>query len=79
MPSDVPLQDRRLGKAGKALADPAGAGVADPLDRLQVFDGGAVPSNLKLLEPPTAGPAGIVHLRYGLAEGVPGTGDMASR
>ncbi|MFO7191515.1 MULTISPECIES: dihydrofolate reductase family protein [Thermocrispum] len=45
----------------------------------QVFDGGAVPSNLKLLEPPTAGPAGIVHLRYGLAEGVPGTGDMASR
>jgi dihydrofolate reductase len=42
-----------------------------------VFDGGAVPTNLTLLEPPAAGPAGTVLLRYGLAPGTPGTGDMA--
>ena len=44
----------------------------------QVFAGGAVPTNLRLLEPPAAGPSGTVHLRYGLAEGTPGTGDMAA-
>jgi dihydrofolate reductase len=44
----------------------------------KVFDTGAVPSNLTLLQPPVAGPKGTVHLRYGLAEGVPGTGDMAA-
>ncbi|MFC8921625.1 dihydrofolate reductase family protein [Cellulosimicrobium sp. NPDC057127] len=43
-----------------------------------VFDGGAVPSNLVLLEPPAASPRGTVLLRYALAEGTPGTGDMAA-
>lgn len=42
-----------------------------------VFDGGAVPTNITLLEPPVASPNGIVFLRYGLAEGTPGTGDMS--
>ncbi|MFJ9696293.1 dihydrofolate reductase family protein [Kitasatospora sp. NPDC101183] len=42
----------------------------------KVFDGGAVPTNLTLLQPPAASPKGTVLLRYGLAEGVPGTGDM---
>ncbi|MCX5214657.1 dihydrofolate reductase family protein [Kitasatospora sp. NBC_00240] len=45
----------------------------------KVFDGGAVPSNLTLLESPVASPKGAVYLRYGLAEGTPGTGDMAAR
>ncbi|MGE0217988.1 dihydrofolate reductase family protein [Mycolicibacterium sp.] len=45
----------------------------------KVFDGGAVPTNLTLLEPPAASPNGTVHLKYGLAEGVPGTGDMDDR
>jgi len=44
----------------------------------KVFAAGAVPSNLTLLEPPTAGGKGTVYLRYGLAEGTPGTGDMAA-
>jgi hypothetical protein len=43
-----------------------------------VFDGGAVPTNLTLLEPPVAGPTGTVYLRYGLAPGTPGTGDMSA-
>lgn len=43
----------------------------------KVFDGGAVPANMTLLEPPQASPNGIVYLKYGLAEGVPGTGDMS--
>ncbi|WP_031075776.1 dihydrofolate reductase family protein [Streptomyces sp. NRRL WC-3742] len=42
----------------------------------KVFADGAVPTNLTLLEPPAATPKGTVHLRYGLAEGTPGTGDM---
>ncbi|WP_430783344.1 dihydrofolate reductase family protein [Actinoplanes sp. G11-F43] len=42
----------------------------------KVFDGGQVPSNLTLLEPPAAGGSGAVILKYGLADGVPGTGDM---
>jgi dihydrofolate reductase len=45
----------------------------------KVFDGGAVPTSLTLLEPPVAGPSGTVYLRYGLADGVPGTGDMDDR
>ncbi|MFD7023399.1 dihydrofolate reductase family protein [Promicromonospora sukumoe] len=44
----------------------------------KVFDDGAVPSNLSLLEPPAATPNGAVYLRYGLADGVPATGDMAA-
>ncbi|WP_433891223.1 dihydrofolate reductase family protein [Streptomyces sp. CA-111067] len=44
----------------------------------KVFDGGAVPTNLTLLEPPASGPRGTVYLRYGLAEGVPVTGDMTA-
>ncbi|MBD8077589.1 dihydrofolate reductase family protein [Cellulosimicrobium arenosum] len=43
-----------------------------------VFDGGAVPTNLALLEPPAASPTGTVLLRYGLAAGMPGTGDMGA-
>ena len=35
-------------------------------------------TNLTLLEPPVAGGKGTVYLRYGLAEGTPGTGDMAA-
>jgi dihydrofolate reductase len=44
----------------------------------KVFAGGAVPTNLTLLEPPFAGPKGSVFLRYGLAEGTPATGDMSA-
>ncbi|MCL3861128.1 dihydrofolate reductase family protein [Actinotalea sp. K2] len=43
----------------------------------KVFDGGAVPTNLTLLEPPAAGPQGTVHLRYARGEGAPRTGDMS--
>ncbi|MFC4055776.1 dihydrofolate reductase family protein [Actinomadura syzygii] len=42
----------------------------------KVFDGGEVPTSLTLVQPPEASPNGIVHLRYGLAEGTPETGDM---
>ncbi|OBF39212.1 deaminase [Mycobacterium sp. ACS1612] len=44
----------------------------------KVFDGGAVPTNLTLLEPPVASAKGTVFLRYGLADGVPATGDMSA-
>ncbi|MUM35987.1 dihydrofolate reductase family protein [Mycolicibacterium sp. CBMA 361] len=44
----------------------------------KVFDDGAVPSSLTLLEQPVASPRGIVHLRYGLVDGVPATGDMSA-
>jgi len=44
----------------------------------KVFDGGAVPSNLTLLEPPEASDKGTVFLRYGIADGEPGTGDMSA-
>ncbi|MEU2200321.1 dihydrofolate reductase family protein [Isoptericola sp. NPDC019482] len=44
----------------------------------KVFDGGEVPTNLRLLEPPVAGPSGTVYLHYGLADGVPATGDMGA-
>ncbi|MCS7482046.1 dihydrofolate reductase family protein [Umezawaea endophytica] len=43
----------------------------------KVFGEGAVPANFTLLEPPVATPTGTVHLRYGLADGTPGTGDMS--
>jgi dihydrofolate reductase len=43
----------------------------------KVFAGGEVPTSLRLLEPPTASPSGIVFLRYGLVEGTPATGDMS--
>jgi dihydrofolate reductase len=44
----------------------------------KVFDGGEVPTNLTLLEPPAAGTKGTVYLRYGLAGGTPATGDMSA-
>jgi dihydrofolate reductase len=44
----------------------------------KVFEDGAVPTNLTLLEPPKAGGKGTVHLRYGLAAGTPRTGDMTA-
>ena len=44
----------------------------------KVFDGGAVPTNVMLLEPPTVSPKGTVYLRYGLADGTPKTGDMSA-
>ena len=42
----------------------------------KVFDGGAVPTNLTLVEPPVATPGGAVLLRYGVAAGTPTAGDM---
>jgi dihydrofolate reductase len=44
----------------------------------KVFDGGAEPTNVTLLEPPLAGPNGTVYLRYGLADRTPVTGDMGA-
>lgn len=44
----------------------------------KVFDGGTVPTNVTLLQPPVAGPKGTVFLRYGLADGKPRTGDMTA-
>ena len=35
----------------------------------KLFDGGAVPTNVTLLEPPVAGPKGTVYLRYGRGRG----------
>jgi dihydrofolate reductase len=45
----------------------------------KVFERGAVPSNLTLLEPAINGSSGAVQLRYALAEGTPATGDMGAR
>lgn len=45
----------------------------------QVFAGGVVPTNLRLIEPATTSPTGAVTLRYALAPGAPRTGDMAAR
>jgi len=45
----------------------------------QVFAGGAVPTNLTLIEPATTSPTGAVTLRYALAPGTPATGDMTAR
>lgn len=47
-------------------------------DGKKVFDGGAVPTNVTLLEPPVASPKGTVYLRYGRADGTPGTGDISA-
>ena len=44
----------------------------------KVFENGAVPTNLALLAPPVASPKGSVYLRYGIADGTPGTGDMSA-
>lgn len=44
----------------------------------KVFDGGSVPTNLRLIEPPVASPTGTVYLRYALADGTPATGDMSA-
>jgi len=44
----------------------------------RLFDGGAVPTNVTLLEPPVASPKGTVYLRYGIADGTPATGDMSA-
>ncbi|BBY44873.1 deaminase [Mycolicibacterium celeriflavum] len=44
----------------------------------KVFDGGTVPTNMTLLEPPAVSPKGTVYLRYGLADGIPATGDMSA-
>ena len=44
----------------------------------KIFENGVAPANLTLLELPFAGPKGSVFLRYGLAEGTPGTGDMTA-
>ncbi|WP_223189678.1 hypothetical protein [Nonomuraea terrae] len=41
----------------------------------KVFDGGALPANLVVLEPPVAS-KGAVLLSYGLGAGTPGAGDM---
>jgi dihydrofolate reductase len=43
----------------------------------KVFAGGAVPTNLRLVEPASTSPKGAVQLRYELVEGTPATGDMA--
>ena len=45
----------------------------------QVFAGGAVPTNLQLIEPAQTSPNGAVCLRYALVGGVPATGDMTTR
>ena len=42
----------------------------------QVFANGAAPANLTLTEPAVTSAKGAVMLRYALAEGTPGTGDM---
>ena len=44
----------------------------------KVFEGGAVPTNLTLLEPPSSAGRGSVHLRYARAEGAPATGDLTT-
>ena len=43
----------------------------------KVFAGGTVPANLTLIEPAGTSPKGTVTLRYALADGIPGTGNMA--
>jgi len=42
----------------------------------KVFPDGVRPSGLRLLEPPVAGSAGAVMVRYGPTGDDPGTGDM---
>ena len=43
-----------------------------------MFGGGAVPSNLRLVEAAQTSPKGAVLLRYALEAGEPATGDMAA-
>lgn len=45
----------------------------------KVFAGGAVPTNLRLLEPAVTSPRGVVRQRYALADGTPSVGDMSAR
>jgi dihydrofolate reductase len=42
----------------------------------KVFADGAVPTNLRLIEPPVASPKGTVYTRYEMVDGTPETGDM---
>ena len=44
----------------------------------KVFAGGAVPTNLTLLEPVVVSGKGTIMQRYALAEGTPGVGDMTA-
>ena len=43
----------------------------------KVFADGATPANLSLITPALTSPKGAVLLRYALAPGTPGTGDMS--
>jgi dihydrofolate reductase len=45
----------------------------------KVFQGGEVPTSLRLTEPAATGASGAVALHYELASGAPQTGDMGSR
>jgi hypothetical protein len=44
----------------------------------KVFADGAVPTNLRLLEPVVTSPRDVVMNRYALADGTPGVGDMSA-
>lgn len=44
----------------------------------KVFADGVVPTNLRLVEPVVSSPKGAVLLRYALAGGTPGVGDMSA-
>ena len=44
----------------------------------KVFADGAVPTNLRLLEPAVTSPRGVVRQRYALVDGIPGVGDMSA-
>ncbi|MFC7446499.1 dihydrofolate reductase family protein [Rhodococcus daqingensis] len=44
----------------------------------KVFADGVVPTNLRLVEPVVSSPKGAVQLRYVLADGTPGVGDMSA-
>jgi dihydrofolate reductase len=48
-------------------------------DGKKVFAGGAVPTNLSLLEPAVTSSRGVVRQRYALVEGTPAVSDMAAR
>jgi len=45
----------------------------------KVFADGAVPTNLRLVEPVVSSPAGVVRQRYALVGGTPAVGDMGAR
>ncbi|SDC98422.1 dihydrofolate reductase family protein [Rhodococcus tukisamuensis] len=44
----------------------------------KIFTDGVVPTNLRLVEPVVSSPKGAVLLRYALADGTPGVGDMSA-